>query len=371
MGTRTRHLCLASVVAAVAATLPLTGCGGGERRPGPREAPDPTASAPPPTPSPRQAPASGCDRFASRRGSDRRSGSRAHPYRTVERLLRSLSAGQTGCLLRGRYRHRGVAMVRRPRVTLRSAPGARAVIDGAVWIERSARGARLTGLRLTSGSATFRIPLKVQADDVTISDNVVTGTTSTSCILVGTDRTARRTVIERNRITRCGSSGKLDHLIYLNHTRNAVVRWNVLSGNPGGWAVHLYTEADGTLIEHNVIDGNHGGVIFAGAGGETSDRNVVRRNAITFSRPRWNLEGSWSGGPRGRGNRAYGNCVYSTGLSARSGIAPEQGFTAYDNVVLSGSPYVDRRRADFRFRAGSPCASRVGDVARAVRRLRP
>ena len=94
------------------------------------------------------------------------------------------------------------------------------------------------------------------------------------------------TLVELNRIHGCGRTGKLAHLIYVTHSQGAVIRNNLLVGNGGGWAVHLYPDADGTLVEGNVIDSNEGGVIFAGdGGGDTSDRNVVRENVITNSAP--------------------------------------------------------------------------------------
>jgi hypothetical protein len=45
-----------------------------------------------------------CARYASPSGSDRNPGTRARPFRTAQRLVRSLKAGRTGCLRRGRYR---------------------------------------------------------------------------------------------------------------------------------------------------------------------------------------------------------------------------------------------------------------------------
>jgi nitrous oxidase accessory protein NosD len=224
------------------------------------------------------------------------------------------------------------------------------------------------GLRLTSHDPTYDIPLKVRGDDVRVSGNVITAARSTICVLVGSVRAARRTVIEGNRIQRCGRSGKLDHLIYIQNAKGAVVRRNVLTGNPGGWAVHLYPKADGTLIEHNVIDGNQGGVIFAGDGPDTSDDNTVRYNAITYSSPRWNVEASWGDGPVGTGNSAHHNCLFSTGPGAPAGIGALEGFTSSSNTVLARSPYVDRGRGDYRFPRGSRCRPLVGQVAVKPRR---
>jgi hypothetical protein len=304
-----------------------------------------------------------CERFAGPRGSDRGPGTRRRPYRTVKRLTRSLRRGQTGCLLRGRYRHRGVARIRRPAVTLRSVKGARARVDGTIWIDPSARGSRVMRLFLTTSDPAYPIPLKAQADRSVVSENVITGRrASTICLVIGSAHRARGVLVERNRITRCGFEGKYDHLVYLVHSRGAVLRWNVLTDNPGGWAVHLYPDADRTLVEHNVIDRNQGGVIFAGDGEDASDRNLVRNNAITFSTPRWNVEGSWSGGSPGDGNVAERNCLFTDGPSAPAGIGQLDGFSAADNTVVAGSPYVPRHDAAHRFAVGSPCATLVGDV---------
>jgi Right handed beta helix region len=306
-----------------------------------------------------------CDRFAGPRGSDRAAGTHRRPFRTVRHLVRSLRRGWTGCLLPGRYRHRGPVELRRPRVTLRSVKGARARVDGAIWIDAPARGAQVADLFLTTSDPTFSIPLKVQADGASVKGNVITGRRlSTICIVVGSAGRAHGAVIEGNRITRCGLTGKLDHLIYLVHSRGSIVRHNVLSHNPGGWAVHLYPDADGNLIEHNVMAANHGGVIFAGDGSQASDDNVVRGNAILDSAPRFNIEASWSGGAEGSGNRAEGNCLYTTGGSgAPAGVDESGGFTVSGSVVPPSPPFSIGARGGYRLARGGPCAAVVAGPA--------
>lgn len=307
--------------------------------------------------------ATACDRYASPRGRPGGVGSRDRPFHSVGRLVRSLRAGQVGCLTRGRFRHRGVVKMQRPRTTLRSLGGRRATIDGAIWVMPRATGARVAGLNLFSHDPVYRIPLKVQADDVTIARNDITAARSVSCVLIGSDRVASRTLIERNRIRHCGRSGKLDHLIYVSQSRNAVIRNNLLVDNPGGWAIHLFPDADRTLVEHNVIDSNRGGVIFAGDGfGDTSDGNLVRENVITNSNPRWNIEGSWSGGPLGQANSAERNCVSSMGPGAPSGIGPLQGFNVTNNRVASGRLYASRSNGDYRLNQRNPCLAVLGEV---------
>jgi nitrous oxidase accessory protein NosD len=272
----------------------------------------------------------------------------------------------------GRFRHRGVVRLERPRTTIRSFGRPRATVDGAVWVQRAARGTRIAGVSLTSHHPEFAIPLKIQADDVELVGNDITAGRSISCVLVGSSRAVSGLLIEDNRIHHCGRRGKHDHLIYMAHSRNAVIRRNLLIHNRGGWAVHLYPNANGTLVERNVIDSNEGGVIFAGSGaGATSDGNVVRANVITNSSPRWNIESSWSGGPTGRGNSASRNCVFSTGPGAPSGLGPDQGIQASGNVVAKRPVYVDRQAGNYRLRRSSNCASLVPNAGGAAVRLGP
>lgn len=311
-----------------------------------------------------------CDRYASPNGSAQASGSRARPFGSLWRLVRSLRPGQVGCLMPGRFRHFGVVRMERPDTTIRSLGRPRATIDGAVWVEPGARGARIAGLRLTSHDPEFAIPLKIQADDVELVGNDITASRSISCVLVGSSRTVSGLLIEDNRIHHCGRTGKKDHLIYMTDSRNAVIRRNLLVHNPGGWAVHLYPNADGTLIERNVIDSNRGGVIFAGSGGgATSDGNVVRANVITNSSPRWNIESSWSGGPAGRGNSASRNCLFSSGPGAPSGLLPGRGFQLSDNAVAKRPVYVERGAGDYRLTRRSNCAAIAGHAGGAAASL--
>ena len=272
----------------------------------------------------------------------------------------------------GSYRHRGVLAMRRAGTTLRPLGKARVTIDGAIWVLPRATGARITGLSLTSHDPVYSIPLKIQADSFSLVGNDITAARNISCVLIGNpDRKVSQTLVERNRIHRCGRTGKLSHLVYVTHSQGTIIRDNLLVDNRGGWAVHLYPDADGTLIEGNVIDSNKGGVIFAGVGGSTSDGNVVRENVITNSSPRWNVEGSWSGGPEGKGNVAQRNCLDSAGPGMPSGIGFLNGFEQSDNVVAKGPIYVDRAGGNYRIRPGSNCRPVANAVASWSGRTRP
>ena len=304
--------------------------------------------------------AAGCSRVAAPGGSDSASGTEARPYRTAQRLVASLNSGQTGCLRGGTYGGDDVR-IDTPGVTLRSYPGETAVLGTFFEVLAGGDRAHVSGIVFDGDNHSNASAVKIQANDVVFSDNVVSKGGQGNCVLVGTYATVERLVLERNVIHNCGPAGsKFEHLVYLNHTRNAVVRWNTLTGNAGGWAVHLYDDADGTLVEHNLIDGNHGGVVFAGDSAERSDDNVVRDNIITFSGPRWSIEGSWGGAGQGTGNVAHGNCLYTTGPDAPSGLGPQEGFSAPSNLVLDSSPYENRDGGDLGFAPDSPCKVLAG-----------
>ncbi len=313
-----------------------------------------------------------CTKFAAPTGSDSAAGTEAAPYKTVQKLTRSIAAGQAGCLRSGTYGGADIYLDK-PDTALQSYPGERATLTAFLEVTPAAPRSRVSGLKIDTTGSSNTVGTKIQADDAVFSDNVVTKGGEGICVLAGTYNAAQRVIIERNEMYNCGaavkadgSKNKFDHLIYLSGTRDAVVRWNILRNNGGGWGVHMYPGADGTLVEHNIIDGNQGGVIFAGEGSKASDSNTVRNNVITGSNPRWNIESSWSGGAAGTGNTATANCLYSTGPGQPSGIGSQNGFTAGNNTVLSGMPYVDRAAGDYRFKAGSPCAELVGDVAGVV-----
>ena len=89
----------------------------------------------------REAHAAGpCDRYAAPNGSRRGRGTRAHPYGSLGRLVRGLRRGQVGCLMAGRYRHRGVVAMRRAGTTLRPLGKAHVTIDGAIWVLLGSEG---------------------------------------------------------------------------------------------------------------------------------------------------------------------------------------------------------------------------------------
>lgn len=318
-----------------------------------------------------------CDAYASPVGSDLNPlGTLTAPFRTVAKLISSLPSAGTGCLigLAGAFPNENLT-VGKP-ITLTSVPGQRAVFRGAFYLSPSANGTTLRDFDLDN-SASPNMAVKLNADNVTISNMEITnnnkpnGTSNYNgiCVLAGPGfengdaYIVSNLVVERSRIHHCGDDAH-EHSLYLEGTRNPIVRDNYFYGN-FGLGLDLYPDTQGMIAEYNVIYGNSRGgkenVGFAGevAGGEykydhASSNNIVRYNIITNAVQRYNVDSFY---PSSRvlptGNLVSENCVWN---------APYGNF-GYDNpgdyLQINNKDvdpqYVDAAAADFRLRPGSPC----------------
>ena len=301
-----------------------------------------------------------CIRFASPTGKDRWSGTLKRPFATIPRLAASLRPGEVGCLLRGIYEHDQIVVRRGGAVgepiTIRSAPGTRALVRGRLVIAATATDVTISGLnldgrnRINGGSPT------VFGDRITFQNDDVTNHHTEICFIIGSSKgqVAENVVIDANRIHDCGKlpPQNQDHGIYVEYARGAVIKNNYIYDNADR-GIQLFPDADGTLIENNVIDGNGEGTIFSGNGGTTSDNNTVRDNIVTNSDVRSNIEFFYPAGtPAGQGNLVEHNCVY--GGAEHDIVGAGIAFVAQDNVVADPL-FVDRSAKDFTLQPNSPC----------------
>jgi hypothetical protein len=312
-----------------------------------------------------------CTKFASPRGSDRRKGTRRHPYRTVRHLVRRLHAGQTGCLRRGTFRE-DVKISRRgrpgKRLTLRSFPGERVTVKGTLWVTRKAPYTSVRGLHLDGANDRGEASPVVNAPNVRFIRNEVTNGHSAICFVLGGHElgTADGTVLKRNRIHDCGRlpARNFDHGIYVEAARGVRIEDNWIYAN-ADYGVHMYPDAQQTLVRHNVVWGNGKGILFAGEGGYASGGNIVERNVIGGSSIRHNVEEWWPlGNPIGSGNVVRRNCLFGGRLDPAAGgvETPALGFSALDNLVVDPQ-FVNPSRGDFRLRPSSPCRAVRGSEA--------
>jgi hypothetical protein len=301
-----------------------------------------------------------CQRFASPRGEDSNRGTKKSPFETAARLARALKAGQTGCLLAGRFTGNvGISGRGRPGllITLRAAPGAKATICG-VQFQPGADYWRLSGLSIDGSCSTQWFTVQIYADHVTLDhDDVTNHHRAGSCVLIGghvrDGGVAPNAWLHHDRIHDCGSTttGPASHGIYAAAARSARVTDSYIYGN-SGYGIQLYPDAQGTLVERNVIDGNStkSGLVFAGRSPYASSNNVVTENIFTRN-GMFGITASW-GGQVGTGNLVKANCFWanSKGAFNRDSV----GFVRKRNLEANPN-FVSAPSGDYRMHRKSPC----------------
>jgi len=310
---------------------------------------------------PRDADAAACARFASSSGRDDASGSVAHPFRTAQRLVRSLSPGATGCLVGG-SRFFGRIVLDRP-LTLRGAGAHRPAIVGGITLTPRARGAVVENLAVR-GRGRGRAAILVNADRARIVDNAISGTgyvdRNTACILLAGPRNA---VVTGNRIescTRATRRGLAAPGIFVGSALGTHVTDNLVVHTPGV-GILLGPNAQRTRVVHNLVDGNATGVLIRGNRRTASSHNIVLANIVSNSGGH-NVAAAWSG-PVGRGNIISANCLWH----GFAGNVRAPGVRLAGNVVAS--PRYVRRPADYTVRAPACIAKRPRLVGARFRAL--
>jgi Right handed beta helix region len=314
-----------------------------ERRPVPAAEPEPDSGAP------------ACSRYASPSGSDGAPGTLERPWKTAQRLVDGLAAAETGCLLDGLFV--GNVTFYRGDVRLTSAPGAHATVGGRIEVKNTANDVAVSDLSV-DGSYSTEVTVQVFGDGVSFLRNDVTNRDTRICFVVGSSTygVAYDFVARSNRVHDCGSSASdlHDHGFYLAVSRRARIVGNwIYDGDPrAGWGVHLYPDADATLVADNVIDGNGGGIVISSEGTRSSDNNVIRDNVISNSLTRYNVE-DYVSQVAPQNNLVEHNCIWNGRMGNFD--ANHQGYVERQNVTADPL-YVNRAAKDFRLRPASPCA---------------
>lgn len=273
----------------------------------------------------------------------------------LERFIGSLRPGQTGCLRSGTYA--GDVRVSSGNIALRPYPGEHARILGRLWLSRSSHDDVLAGLQL-DGRNSARLPSPtVNGSRITFTGVDVTTHHTAICFDIGSPTWGRAvgTVIEQSRIHDCGRlpADNKEHGIYVEAADDTRIVSNLIYDNADR-GIQLYPDAQHTLIERNVIDGNGEGIIFSGESDVTSSHNVVQHNAITNSQIRADVESWYPPGARiGVGNIVRENCLFGGHPSLGD---KTQGFTVMANVVADPQ-YRNRAKGDFQVPSGSSCAT--------------
>jgi parallel beta-helix repeat protein len=268
-------------------------------------------------------PVAGCQKVAAPGGSDRASGTLGRPYRTVERLARSLRPGETGCLRGGVYsqdvtmRHGGT---RRHQIVVRSYPGETATIWGRLWLARGAKFVTLSYLRLLGiehghACGTPCPSPTVSANHTSFVHDDVTNNHTAICFLLGDSHgvygPANYTTIRDSRIHDCGVMPPTNHHhgIYVEESYGSRIIGNLIYNNADR-GIQFYPQGVRTLVRDNLIAGNGQGIAFGAIGRQTSSHNVVEHNIITDARVTYNVSSYYRSVDRvGRRNIVRHNCI--------------------------------------------------------------
>ena len=160
---------------------------------------------------------------------------------------------------------------------------------------------------------------------------------------------AWRPRIVNNRIHNCGGPGPVfnEQALYMSSTRNAVIEDNTIY-NARDFGINMYDDAQGSLIDHNIIDGARmkAGVAFGStdlgqAYCSTNNNNIVRDNIITNNFAYAAMDNTTGCGVGSR-DVVQHNCVWSNGSGNFPASHP--GFTVLDNVEANPL-YVNRAAA--------------------------
>jgi Right handed beta helix region len=271
-----------------------------------------------------------------------------------------LSPGQTGCLLDGTFTENvrlSYGGASGSPLTVTAAPAATPALCGYLEVRESANYVTIANLRI-DGSCTSSIhgenTLQIWGDFVTLRGNDITNRRrARSCLFLGHHSfgLAYNTLVDRNRIHDCGSDTFYDHGIYAAATRDLRVTNNYIYDS-GGWAIHLWRDAQRSVIEHNVLDGApESGLLLGGDESYQTSDTYVAYNIFTWNST-WGVDQFWAG-PPGSGNLVELNCFWA---NDRGPFDEQIGFTERNNT-LADPLYVDRSARDFRLRPGSPCAA--------------
>jgi hypothetical protein len=289
----------------------------------------PLSVAPGPVQSPPAAPVPRCDRTLG-----------PSDPNAPQKLVDSLTTGQTGCLRGGTYDSSAHYVLRfsRPGVTIRSTPKERARLVGTVYVPKGMDGVTLADLTIEGDNGSVNT-VGIYAADVTVEDSTVTNKRrGRSCMMLGNnagDGQALRTIVRRNEFPDCGDpkNGNLDHAFYLANAADGQITGNRIE-RPAAYAIQFYPNAQRMLFAGNHVDGTgsvRGGVVFGSDGSYASNGNVVRGNVIVNAAT-YGITTAW-GGRQGTGNVAERNCFAG---SRQGDVASQTGFRAMANVSGTG-----------------------------------
>jgi hypothetical protein len=299
--------------------------------------------------------------YVSPGGSDSGPGTRARPWRSVQKALSTLRPGQRALVRRGTYVHDHVlerAGSRTAPITIAAYPGERVVLRAAsgsgdtypLRIASGAAYARVQGfvLELAKGESSTNVYFEGRAHDVELSRNEVRFSQDQG---VFAEASTRNLHIIGNRIHGNGrghvSGQHQSHGLYI-EGRDHLIANNVVYDHPFGFGIQIYPENEGTTVVSNTVVGSgHSGIVVGGDGGVGDI--TIRNNVIAFN-ARYGVQMD-SDCPTGA-VPIDRNVIYGNGDGAVQGGCSRVN-TSGGNVT-SDPRFVSRAGRNFQLRPGSP-----------------
>jgi hypothetical protein len=295
-------------------------------------------------------------RFVSTAGSDRNSGTLRHPWRTIQKALRTAVPGEAVYVRSGTYGEWATASRRGTAtspISLRAYPGEQPSITGRLKIV----GAYLcvTGFRFKGQTPANREGVLIYpagARHVELFRNVIVDAWM-SGIYVGDESDPSEDInIIGNYIARNGTHGKFDHGVYFGHGHGGIIANNVVVQNRA-LGLKIAPEANRVTVTQNTVAANGtSGIIVGGEESWSSNDNVVVNNIVAFN-DEWGIRSYWER-KVGKGNRAIRNLVFSNGSGAfwfpGGGLNQHRSVFANPRFISSGN---------YRLRVGSPAVNRA------------
>jgi parallel beta-helix repeat protein len=309
----------------------------------------------------------GCVRWAHPAGNDRAVGSPTAPLRTITRLAATLAPGQMGCLAPGVVYREAVQIPHggtpgRP-IRIRTGGSPRATIWGGIWVRPGSNDVVVGGVKVRGLGERRPATVLVQADRFTLLRSDVSGrdiVRPTPCLLVNS---GTGTVLDGNKFHQC--TRVIRRNVYVpgvhlwNASQSTIVN-NEITRTAGDGIV-LSPNARHTLVAHNHLHGNVGGILLGGDGRTASSDNLVVDNIVAYSGGA-NVHASFPPPARGHENLVTGNCLWK-GFGGN--IVRGAGFTAIANLIRNPR-YVNRFRG-LALRPG-PCRSKQPNTRRTAAR---
>jgi hypothetical protein len=306
-------------------------------------------------------------------GNDSNPGTRARPWRSVQKALSTLRPGQRALVRRGTYVHDHVlerAGTRTAPITVAAYPGERVVLRAGsgsgdtypLRITSGAAYARIQGfvLELAKGKSSTNVYFEGRAHHVELLRNEIRFSQDQG---IFAEASTRNLHIIGNRIHDNGrghvSGQHQSHGIYI-EGRNHLIANNVVHDHPFGFGIQVYPENEGTIVVSNTVVGSgHSGIVVGGDGGVGNI--TIRNNVIAFNASYGvQMDSDCPTGPVPidrnviHGNRdgaVQGGCSRVNTSGGNFSSDPRFVSRAGRNFQLrSGSPAINRARADFSLR---------------------